>query len=188
MTFCPYRLAFSDRTDCSGQIKRFRWLLKFPPSGQKCGIGTYDLDLFLLSWCDIRGDGDQKVLVGMQLCIELKPPGICNKSSITINGGCSLYVPLKSKFEAAVFITRAVEGGIYSWSLSLFWAPKQGHINYTPIGNFLCKSAILPVLGPKIALVKWFKGPKHKQSNSRVQNHILLCWLALSAVWRRFLK
>ena len=33
------------------------------------------------------------------------------------------------------------------------------------IGIFLYMSAILPVLGPKIAQAKLFKGPKHKQSD-----------------------
>ena len=34
------------------------------------------------------------------------------RPELTINGGCSLYVLVRSKFEAAVSITRRFEGGI----------------------------------------------------------------------------
>ena len=86
---------------------------------------------------------------------------------LTINGGCSLYVPVRSPGR--------FEGG-YSWSPSLFWAlksheqsecdlgPKQARmeeekgrqimdtaasnsLRIPPIGNLLYMSAILPVLG-----------------------------------------
>ena len=39
-------------------------------------------------------------------------------------------------------------------------------INYTPIGIFLYMSVIFPVLGPKIARAKKFKGPKLKRSTA----------------------
>ena len=40
------------------------------------------------------------------------------------NRGCSLYVPVRSKFKAAVSIMRAIWRG-YSWSPSLYWRRKS---------------------------------------------------------------
>jgi len=45
-----------------------------------------------------------------------------------------------------------------------------GTFKLHPISIFLYMSATLPVLGPKIARVKQFKGPKHERSNLGAQN------------------
>ena len=67
------------------------------------------------------------------------------------------------------------------YHVDLPWAPLQRihevhYVRYsgiktiTPIGNFLYKSAILPVLGPKIAQAKQDKGPKQERSDLMAQN------------------
>ena len=43
-------------------------------------------------------------------------------------------------------------------------------LHIPPIGIYLYMSAILPVLGPKIARAQRFKGPKHEHSDLRAQN------------------
>ena len=43
---------------------------------------------------------------------------------LTINGGCSIYVPVRSKFEAAVSITWVIWRW-YSWSPCLFWGQNR---------------------------------------------------------------
>ena len=67
----------------------------------------------------------------MHLCTYVRLKGTVSLDFITINVGCSLYGPVRSDFEAAVSIRRAICRG-FSCSPGLFWAslvrfvPKTG--------------------------------------------------------------
>ena len=70
--------------------------------------------------------------MGRNSCLYLHY--IHSSLELTINGGCSLYVPVRSCFEAAVSIMRGIWRGL-SCSPSLFWALKLHERQHIGVGG-----------------------------------------------------